>query len=349
MPSAPALAPPEPSTTAQSDSEPVVSVVIPAYNAARTLEATVRSALAQTIVERDGLQTIEIVIVDDGSSDDTLALARKLAADAATQGRVRALTQPNAGAAAARNTGIKAARGQYVALLDADDLWVPHKLERQLAVLQSRPDVHAVQSGAFFVDDELQVLSVRPCSPSRDALLETLLFQNLPNNMSTLVIARHKFDEMGFFDTQLEILEEWDMAIKVARHCNLVSIEEALSLYRVHAGNRSRNLGIHIQPGLLVLRRLFQDSALPPHIRARRRLIYAHFYTMLAGGAFKVGRWNECFAWAFRALGTHPASLLYMAALPARRLARRLSRRDAAPSPAAMSDMAASGTPSAGS
>lgn len=303
-----------------------VSVIIPAYNCARTLEATVRSALAQTLSEHDGL---EIIIVDDGSTDDTLIVARALADDASTQGRVRVLTQPNAGAAAARNTGIREARGEYVALLDADDLWVPHKLERQLAVLRSRPDVYAVQAGATFVDDALHVLSVRPCTPSRDALLETLLFQNMPNNMSTLVIARRKFEQMGFFDLDLEILEEWDMAIKVARYCNLVSLEEPLSLYRVHGGNRSRNLGIHIQPGLLVLRRLFQDSTLPPHIRAQRRLIYAHFYTMLAGGALKVGRWNECIKWAFRALRTHPASLLYMAALPARRVARLLSRRAA--------------------
>lgn len=297
-------------------SAPFFSVVIPAYNAARTLEATVQSALAQTVTD------FEILIVDDGSKDSTLDVARSI-----QDSRIQVLTQPNAGAAAARNTGIRAARGRYVALLDADDLWVPHKLERQYAELESRPDVRAVQSGSIFVDDALNVLSVRPCVPTRDALLETLLFQNMPNNMSTLVIERSMFDRMGYFDPELEILEEWDMAIKVARYCNLISIEEPLSLYRVHPGNRSRNLDIHIKPGLLVLDRLFSEPDLPQHIRVRKRLIYAHFYTMLSGGSLKVGRWGDCFRWMWKAALTHPAAVGYMVALPFRRLQRRLSRR----------------------
>lgn len=296
-------------------SSPLVSIIIPAYNAARTLEETVQSALSQTMSD------FEIIIVDDGSSDNTSEVARSIKDE-----RIRVLTQPNGGVAAARNTGIRAAVGKYVALLDSDDLWVAHKLERQLEVLEADETVHAVQSGATFVNDSLEVISVRLCFPTKNALLETLLFQNLPNNMSTLVLARHKFDEMGYFDTELEILEEWDMAIKVARYCNLVSLEEPLSLYRVHPGNRSRNLEIHIQPGLLVLSRLFGDPTLPSGIRAKKRLIYAHFYTMLSGGALKVGRWGECAKWAGKALMTHPSSLAYMAALPLRRVRRWRSR-----------------------
>ncbi|HZS09399.1 MAG TPA: glycosyltransferase [Blastocatellia bacterium] len=296
---------------------PLVSVVIPAYNAARTLEATVRSVQAQTV------QDFEIIIVDDGSKDDTLAVARSIVDE-----RIRVISQANGGVAAARNTGIKGATGKYVALLDADDLWLPHKLERQLAVLEGENNVFAVQAGAIFVDDSLGTLSVRPCFPSQDALLETLLFQNMPNNMSTLIIARHKFEEMGYFDTELEILEEWDMAIKVARYCNLVSIEEPLSLYRVHPGNRSRNLDIHIKPGHLVLERLFTDPNLPPYIRKQKRRIHAHFYTMLAGGAFRVGRLAEFGKWAIKAVLTHPESLSYMAALPLRRLQRYSSRKN---------------------
>lgn len=296
-------------------SSPLVSIIIPAYNATRTLEETVQSALAQTMSD------FEIIIVDDGSSDNTLEFARAMKDE-----RIRVLTQPNGGVAAARNTGIRAAIGKYVALLDSDDLWMPRKLERNLEVLEADENVHAVQSGATFVNDALEVISVRHCFPSKNALLETLLFQNLPANMSNLVIARHKFDEMGYFDTQLEILEEWDMAIKVARHCNLVSLKESLLLYRVHPGNRSRNLGIHIKPGLLVLRRTFNDPTLPADIRAKKRLIYAHFYTMLSGGALKVGRWGECAKWGTKAILTHPASLGYMAALPLRRVRRWQSR-----------------------
>lgn len=297
---------------------PLVSVVIPAYNSASTLGATIRSALSQTFTD------IELIVVDDGSQDDTLAVAKSI-----TDARVRALSQPNGGAAAARNSGIRAANGRYVALLDADDLWLAHKLDRQLAILTSRPEVHAVQAGAIFVDDSLNILSVRQCAPSKDALLETLLFKNMPNSMSTLLIARHKFEEMGYFDPELAILEEWDMMIKVARHCNLVSIEEPLSLYRVHPGNRSRDVGIHIKPGYTVLDRLFRDPTLAPHIRARKRLIYSHFYTMLAGGSYRSRRWVDCATWATKALLSHPQPLAYMASLPIRRVKRWRSRRNA--------------------
>jgi glycosyltransferase involved in cell wall biosynthesis len=294
---------------------PLVSVVVPAYNCAATVVAAIESALQQSVSD------IEVIVVDDGSSDATFEAASSVA-----DARVRVLSQANGGAAAARNTGIHAATGKYVALLDADDLWVPWKLERQLAVLEGPGDVRAAQSGAYFVDDDLQVLSERRCQPSRDALLETLLFQNMPNNMSTLVIARHMFDEMGEFDTSLEILEEWDMAIKVARRCNLVSIEEPLSLYRVHPGNRSRNLDIHIEPGFKVLDRVFADPALPTHIRARRRAVYARFFLMLTGGAFRVRRWPACAYWGARAVVTDPKVLGYILAMPARK-SRRFTQR----------------------
>lgn len=298
-------------------SQPLVSVIIPAYNAARTLGVTVRSVIEQTMPD------FEIIIVDDGSTDDTLKRAKLIAENDV---RVKVFTQPNSGVSAARNTAINAAKGKYVALLDADDVWVSYKLERQLEILENGAKIYAVQSGAFFVNDDLDLISVHPCVPTKDALLETLLFQNMPNNMSTLVIKRDMFETMGYFDAELEILEEWDMAIKVARNCNLYSIEEPLSLYRVHAGNRSRNLDIHVKPGHQVLDKIFQDPTLPAHIKARRRLIYSHFYTMLSGGALKVGRLGEAFLWAFKSLSYHPQTIGYMLALPLRRLQRKALR-----------------------
>lgn len=294
---------------------PLVSVVIPAFNAASTLGQALTSAAGQTVHET------EIIVVDDGSTDDTAEVARTF-----DDPRVRLVPTTNGGAAAARNAGIKQARARYVALLDADDLWLPHKLKTQLNVFGRYPHVHAIQAGAIFVNDSLQVLSRRPCRPSTDALLDTLRFQNMPNNMSTLVIERSMFDVMGLFDTSLVILEEWDMAIKVARYCNLYSVEEPLSLYRVHPGNRSRDLGIHIEPGFKVLSRLFDDPSLPAHIRQHESEIYARFYTMLAGGAFRNRSWRDCLTWVAKAMRTEPRMIGYMAAMPARKTSRLISR-----------------------
>jgi glycosyltransferase involved in cell wall biosynthesis len=294
---------------------PLVSVVIPAYNSARTVRPAIDSALAQT------MNDLEVIVVDDGSTDGTAEVAR-----AVDDRRVNVLVQENAGAAAARNTAIAAASGRYVGLLDADDLWLPHKLERQLELLQSRADVSAVQTGVFNVDDQLRLLAVKRCTQSHDPLLDTLCFRNMPGNMSTLLIERAKFEQMGVFDTSLVILEEWDMHIKCARYCNLQSLAEPLALYRIYPGNRSRDLDIHIEPGFKVLVRLFADPDLPPHIASQKRAIYGRFYTMLAGGAFKVGRWRECSRWAGRALLSDPRMLGYMLGLPSRRLRRRLAR-----------------------
>jgi len=294
--------------------QPLVSVVIPAYNAARTVVSTVQTVLDQTV--RD----LEVVVVDDGSSDDTVEVARGI-----DDPRVRVVARENGGAAAARNTGIAEAKGTWVAFLDSDDQWLPVKLERQLAYVDAHPDVHAVQTGAYLVDDDLQVHHVRRCRPSRDALWESLLFRNLPAFGSTLMIRRSKLVEIGCFDTNLEILEDWELAVRSARYCNLRSIEEPLTLYRTHPGNRSRNLDIHLAPGELVLGRLFADPDTPERIRAGRREIYAHFYTMLAGGALKVGRYGECGRWTIRALRSDPRSIKYIAELPVRRASRFVS------------------------
>jgi glycosyltransferase involved in cell wall biosynthesis len=299
--------------------KPLVSVVIPAYNAAKTLEFTVQSVLEQTV--RD----FEILIVNDGSKDNTLEVAESLAA---RDSRIKAISQPNSGVSSARNAGIKAASGEYVAILDADDLWLPHKLERQLAVFDSEKDVHAIQTGAYYVNDNLEVLSVRPCFESKDALLETLLFQNLPQVAASVIVRRSRLEEIGLFDTGLVILEDWEFMIRLARFCNLKSIEEPLVLYRNYVGNRSRNLGIHIKPGHIILKRLFQDPTLPAHIKQRKALIYSTFYRMLSGAAFNIGKYGDTLKFGIKSLLTHPSALIYMVSLPLRKIRRAPSREN---------------------
>ncbi len=269
---------------------PLVSVVMPAFNAEHTISPAIASVLAQTVAE------LEVIVVDDGSSDRTVEAASTTGDD-----RVKVISQANAGAAAARNTGLAASAGRYVAFLDADDLWLRFKLERQLAFLASRPEVKAVQSGVFYVDDGLNVLSVRRCSPWVDRVVDTLMFRNLPAFPSTVVFVREALEGIGGFDPSLVILEDWSLAVEAARVCNLESVVEPLALYRVHGGNRSQDLGIHIEPGFRVLRRVFGDPGLPAHDRARKRDVYARFFMMRAGGAFGNGQWREWARWTARA------------------------------------------------
>ena len=296
---------------------PAASVVIPAYNAERTLLASMRSVLAQTMGD------LELAVVDDGSDDQTAEVARSI-----PDPRVRVLSQPNAGAAAARNTGIRAARGKYVAFLDSDDLWLADKLERQLNVFEHNPDVIAVQTSVYFVDPALRMLSVERCRPAPNVLLQFLHFEGLPGLMSTLVVRRAIFDEIGGgCDESLAILEDWDLAIRLARHGQVVSLPEPLVLYRQHPGNRSHDLQLHVEPGHRVLKRLFADPALPADVRSRKSRIYARFYLMLMGGALRERDWRQVVYWGARAASADPRALGYLARLPERRLRRAREAR----------------------
>src|SRR3989338_2144040 len=144
-----------------------VSVVIPAYNSVATVSAAIESVLRQTV------EPAEVIVVDDGSSDRTIEQVTRFEAP------VRYVRQQHGGVAAARNRGLAEAQGDYVAFLDADDLWLRHKLEQQLAVFEEDPRTDAVQCSVYLVNNSLEVVGVNDCSPSHDTLEDFLLFRNL--------------------------------------------------------------------------------------------------------------------------------------------------------------------------
>jgi len=292
---------------------PAVSVVIPTYNKGPTLKAAVQSVLAQTYND------LEIVIVDDGSTDDTPERVKELGAS------VRYLRQDRAGVSTARNRGIEESQGRFVAFLDGDDLWLRHKLERQLDVFRREPRIDAVQCGAHLVNNRLDVLETRRCDPRQDTLMDFLLFRNLPGLGSTLVARRSRIEALGGFGADLVILEDWDLACRFARGGALRSLPECLTLYRQHGGNRSRNVGIHVQPGFRSLGRLFEDPTLDRAVRRREKRIWARFYAMLAGGYFQNLELGQALFWAGRALRSSPWVLGYVAGLPWRRLRRMMT------------------------
>ncbi len=302
-----------------SSIQPLVSTVIPAHNADKTIDEAIRSVLTQTFLSQ------EIIVVDDGSVDNT-----RLSVEAFGD-RVTYVGQKQGGAAAARNTGIRVARGEFIAFLDADDVWLPQKLERQLAVMLANPGIGAVQCGARYVDNVLRTLEVRTCVTDGDVLMDTLRFRNLPAFMSALVMRRSCLDRIGPLDSSLEILEDWDMAIKAARFCNLASLADALVLYRVHPGNRSRNVDIHVAPGLSILGRLYADPTIPQRIRGAERQVYGTFYRMLSGGYFRSRRLSPFLRWCALSLLRDPGQAAYMVAYPLRLLRRRMSPGGATP------------------
>ena len=213
---------------------PLVSVIIPAFNAQATILATVESALAQTYTP------LEVLVVDDGSNDQTLATVR---ARAATAPQLRWLQQANAGVGAARNAGIEAARGEFVALLDADDLWHPDKLARQMAVMTSRhPTPGFVYTLFRKIDDQGRVLEGCQRWDIEGPALRQLLIQNFVGNGSALLMKRDTALAAGGYCTELDSSEDYDLQLRLAAHHDVAVVAEALVGYRQGPGRMSGQL-----------------------------------------------------------------------------------------------------------
>jgi glycosyltransferase involved in cell wall biosynthesis len=214
---------------------PIVTVVVPAYNAEATLAETLESALAQTC--RD----LEVVVVNDGSSDQTTAIAK---AYAARDPRLRLIEQPNGGVARARNTGIAAARGAYIAPLDADDLWRPDKLDRQLKAFQSGgPDAGLAYSWSLLIDHDGNVTGAMPPAKLDGYVLHRHLAWNFIGNGSTPLVRtellrRHLY-EPALRDSGCEGGEDYLMQLQLARRYGFVCAPGYLVGYRKFPGTMS--------------------------------------------------------------------------------------------------------------
>jgi glycosyltransferase involved in cell wall biosynthesis len=221
-----------------------VSVIIPSYNHARYIESTIRS------VARQGHPDVEIVVVDDGSTDDSVPRIRR-ALEEADVSRVLLHVQENAGAHAAIMQGLTLATGPCLTLLNSDDYYLPGRLERIHAVAAGR-ERYLIFTGLSFVDDASRPLEDENAYLSwyrkileENAKSPTLGFALLRNNISVtsgnLVFSRELYDAVGGFH-DLEFCHDWDFVMRAVRLVEPDFIEEPLMCYRVHSGNASHSL-----------------------------------------------------------------------------------------------------------
>ncbi len=208
----------------------LVSVVIPAYNAAATIESAVASACAQDH------PAIEIIVVDDGSTDATATLAE---AAGTVHRPVRVVRQPNGGVASARNRGLREARGEWVAFLDADDLWHPLKISRQVAALQAAgPSAGLAYCFSRAIDADGRIF-FNATTPARSGdVYAALILNNFLGNGSAPMIRRSALIAAGGFDESLRVrgaqgCEDLDASLKIARVHDFVCVDEYLVGYRV--------------------------------------------------------------------------------------------------------------------
>jgi len=290
-----------------------VSVVIPAYNHATFLPEALESVFGQS--ERPS----EVIVVDDGSTDETAEVLRPY------EGRIRVLTQANRGVAAARNAGAAAASGDLVAFLDADDAWLPAKLERQVARLAAKPELGLVHCGMEEVDEQGRRLNVRLDGMQGWVSQEMLLFRRgvILGAGSTAIVRGGAFGEVGGFDERLSTSADWDLCYRVGRKYQVGFVPEALVRYRVHGGNMHRNVHAMAMDMLAAYAKAFADH--DPELQKIRRRAYGALYSMLAGSFFRAGEYRLFTRHALASVRMRPGQVGYFAGYPVRALRRHLS------------------------
>lgn len=214
----------------------LISVIVPAFNAGQTLYETVVSALNQT--HRD----LEVIIVDDGSTDQTRLVAAQLVERDA---RVRYVSKPNGGVASARNCGIATARGEFIATLDADDLWQSTKLARQLERFESRgPETGLVYAWCCWIDTCANVTGFAPPTRLEGRILPEMCRGNIVISGSNALIRREALIAGGGFDESLRSrggqgCEDWKLYLQIAERHEIAMVPEYLIGYRVSPGSMS--------------------------------------------------------------------------------------------------------------
>jgi glycosyltransferase involved in cell wall biosynthesis len=209
---------------------PHISVIIPTYRHAAYVLQTLESVFAQTF------QDFEVIVVNDGSPDDTAEVLRPLAAT----GRIRYFEQENAGQASARNRGINEARGEYIALVDDDDLWPPDKLEWQMSAFQNNPGAVLVYGYAARVGGSAMHSPPIHLAPSGNVLDHFVGGTWISSPGQTLIHAG-TLKKIGGFDPRVWGADDWDLYIRLAQAGKFQFINRCALKYRVHAGNASRN------------------------------------------------------------------------------------------------------------
>jgi glycosyltransferase involved in cell wall biosynthesis len=199
--------------------------VIPVYNGERFLAEAIESALSQTY------PAIELIVVDDGSTDGTPVVIERFGTS------VQSLQQENTGVSNARNAGIAIARGDLIALLDADDIWLPDKIDRQVGALRAHPQAGLVFCGYTVVDEDLRPRFRVPAPRARRRIERALALDAWGIGFAcTAMVPKAVIEQIGGFSSDLSTSADLEFSVRVASRYLVVALREPLALYRTHSG-----------------------------------------------------------------------------------------------------------------
>ena len=256
---------------------PTISVIIPAYNQSQYLGEAIRSVLAQTYAD------FEILVVDDGSTDETRSVTSSFA-----DSRVHYIYRTNGGLSAARNTGIRHARGSFLTYLDSDDRFLPENVSVLLAAFEMNPDLGLV-AGQTVVVDELGHPLGEVSDRGFPQDTSELLLGN-PVSVGSMLLRREWQSRVGFFDENLRSYEDWDMWLRLAlAGCPMGWVRRPVLLYRFHAAQMTRIGEQMTTATFAVLDKTCRNPGLPEAWRSRRDEAYSRAYLRAAAKAYSTG------------------------------------------------------------
>lgn len=281
----------------------MISVVIPVYNGAKYIAQAVESVWAQDYAP------LEVIVVDDGSTDETAAVLDSLE----KQGPLRVIRQSNSGRSAARNRGIRESSGEWIAFLDADDYWLPGKLNAQFSALEKGQGDFAY-SGTVVVDDDGRWIRERPVTPS-SCLINELIWGNRFAT-PTVVVRKSLLQVTGAFDETLSVGEDWDLWLRLAAYGCAACVPNPLVAVRHGDWDGSRYaLKLYEASVIRILTRFFtrikQEERLQ-FVMKQSSQVWSSHYAVLCKSFYRHRNIPRALMYAARSIASHRAGLHYL-------------------------------------
>lgn len=261
-----------------SETKPSVSVIIPTHNRANLVARAIRSVLRQTY------QNFEIIVVDDASTDNTKDVIKNFCDE-----RISYIRQKvNKGAPAARNRGIRAARGKYIAFLDSDDEWFPEKLHKQVSFFEELPmTIGVVYAGVVYIKNDIIEVEIKVPQMNGD-IHQHIIFTNCVGPLSSGIVRRECLETCGLFDERLPSCQDWDIYIRIAKKYHFAFLKDLLVYHHAAADRITTNAEAKATGHRMILEKYFEEVVKNRKGHSNHRFLIAQYLTR--SGQTKEGR-----------------------------------------------------------
>lgn len=290
--------------------KPLVSVIIPNYNYANYLCQAVDSVLMQTY------PNIEIIVVDDGSKDNSKEILSSYGE------KISVIYQPNAGVAAARNNGANAGKGEFIAFLDADDFWLPGKIEKQIDLFRMNSSLGFSHVGVQYIDTENEPIKDL-INGQEGWVSEEFLLLDRPvvlSGGSGMMMPRSVFEEVGGFDLELSTCADWDLFYRISCLYEFGFLPEILVKYRIHSSNMHGNIQRMEREMMHGYQKAFSEGN--SELQKIKRAAYGNLHKVLAGSYFYTREYRNFLKHSLKSVWLKPGNLIYFGSFPLRLMQR---------------------------